>query len=317
MVENREDNIPKQEEEIPRLSTLVLDCDYLCHTVLYSAPALSHNGFRTEIVLGFLKRLIKFSSQFRPVNIVFSWDSKTSIRREVYPEYKENRSDKSKDLTEEEIENKKIAREQFSEIRDRILPDLGFSNVFLQDGYEADDIIASVTKGNEDHKFIIISSDRDLYQLITDKCYMYNPSSMKMRTPNSFKNEWNLDALLWSRVKSISGCSTDNVSGAEYKTKDGKTRRVGEKTAVKFLNGEISKETLTYKAINDAIENGVVERNKYLVELPMIGTNDYVIEENNLSRMNFVRMCERYGMKSMLNRITLLKWDDLLIGDLE
>ena len=311
MVEDREVNSSHgQKEEIPRVSVLVLDCDYICHTVLYSVPALSHLGLRTEIIMGFMKRLMTFSQQFKPKEIVFAWDSKPSLRQEVYPEYKMNR--RGKKLTEKEKKNKKAAKGQFKELREKILPSLGFKNIFIQDGYEADDIIASVVKNNPKNHFIIVSSDKDLYQLLSNNCYMYNPSAKKMRTPDSFQEEWGCRPGMWGSIKSISGCATDNVTGAQYENSKGVMVRVGEKTVIKFTKGELSDTTLAHKAITEVIKSRLAEDISYLVVLPMVGTDEYKISRSSISRESFGLFCREYGMKSMMNGVTLEKWGDLI-----
>lgn len=312
MVENRENNIANQQEKKVSRVTLVLDCDYICHTVLYSLPALSYQGVRTEITLGFLNRLLKFSDQFNPNEIVFAWDSKHSYRKEAYTQYKENRTTKPEEMTPEELEAKKIARSQFSNLRSEILPFLGFENVLMEDGYEADDIIAATVWSNSDRDFVIISSDKDLYQLLSPTCCMFNPSAKKIRTPISFEEEWGIIPGLWAKVKSISGCATDNVAGAQYKNRNGNMTRVGEKRVIKYLKGELGKNTLAYKAIKEAEALGVVDRNKILVQLPLFGTPMPGILKSKVDRHSFIKMCENLGLKSMLNSVTLLKWDNLL-----
>ena len=210
------------------MKVLVLDCNYICHAVFHSMPPLFTSQQYTQVIFGFIKKLIAYSQQFPSNDIVFAWDSKYSIRKEIYPEYKKQRADKLKDATEAELKVKKIAYDQFDDLRESILPDLGFVNVFMQDGYEADDIMASVTKCNPDCEFIVISTDQDMFQIISDSCRLYNPTTKVLRTVESFQADWGCHPCLWGEAKSISGCSTDNVKGVSG---------VAEGTAIKYLLG--------------------------------------------------------------------------------
>ena len=73
---------------------LILDSPYLCHRAKYMTGALSFGENATGVIYGFLKSLSGFQSLFNTSNFVFCWDSNTSKRREIYPEYKANRKDK-------------------------------------------------------------------------------------------------------------------------------------------------------------------------------------------------------------------------------
>ena len=73
---------------------ILLDCPYLCHRMKHTMGDLSFKGAATGIIYGFLKSLSGFQDLFRTSNFVFCWDSKTSKRKEIYPEYKANRDKK-------------------------------------------------------------------------------------------------------------------------------------------------------------------------------------------------------------------------------
>ena len=80
---------------------LLLDCNYLCHRAKHSTGDLSYGGDATGVIYGFLKSLSGFQDFFNTSNFVFCWDSNTSKRKEIYPEYKANRE--NKEYTDEEI----------------------------------------------------------------------------------------------------------------------------------------------------------------------------------------------------------------------
>ena len=265
-------------------------------------PALSFHHKYTQIIFGFMKKLMLYSDQFKPNNIAFVWDSKYSIRREIYPQYKMHRIKRDQEATEEEKHNKRIAHLQFTEIRETVLPNLGFSNVFLCEGYEGDDVMASVVANNNGYKFIVITTDQDMYQLIGNDCELYNPVTQTLRTRESFLEEHGCDPSLWGRVKSIAGCGTDNVAGV---------RGVAEKTAVRYLLDELSPKSKKFKDIKKAKE--MIHENEELVMLPMHGIEKIKMNKrNSLTRKKFVDVCEGYGFMSLINRSKLEKWDKII-----
>lgn len=286
------------------MKLLILDCNYLCHTVLHTMPAFTYNDNCTQIIFGFIKRVMSLADKFKSDNIAFTWDSKSSIRKAIYPKYKEVRLEYYRKATEEEKQLKRLAYLQFDDIRDSILTKLGFSNVFIQDGYEADDLIASIVKSNPDEQITVVTTDKDMYQIITDNCRMFSPASNILFTKKLFESMYGCEPKLWGEAKAIAGCSTDNVEGV---------KGVGEKTAIKYLLGKMNEKSKTFKEIESLRD--LIILNRELVILPMHGTDEIEINrKNNLSRSKFVSFCEEYGFKSLLNQKTLDKWDSIIAG---
>ena len=281
---------------------LIIDSNYICHSVYHSLPTLSFGSRGTSIIFGFMKRLISFASQFPSSKMIFVWDSVDSIRKEVYPDYKKVRAGRYAEMTAGEKRDKEGAHRQFTEIREVALPLLGFKHIYSQEGYEADDLMASITMNNDGHEFIIITTDQDIYQLIDDHVMLYNPASKSIQTVNTFTDEFGCHPNMWGQAKAIAGCSTDNVSGVVG---------VAEKTAIKYLTKKLSDKTKAFKNIEAAHE--MIEENKELVILPMHGTRVISIEgKDELSRQNFIHMCEKYGFQSLLTSKSLSKWDSIL-----
>jgi len=267
-------------------------------------------------VLGFLRRIIVFCETFHPEEIAFTWDSKDSIRKEVYPIYKENRRKVYDEMTAAEKEEKALSRAQFNKIRTWVLPALGFNNVFIQDGYEADDIIAAIVFGMpEEDSSVIITADKDMYQLLGENCVIYNPSAKAIHNVASFESEWGISPTDWGAAKSISGCKTDNVLGASYITETGKLMRAGEKTAIKYLNGDLGENTKAYAAIEEVLNDGTAENVSCLVVLPLDGTDTPVLQDSNLSESSFRHVCSTYGLKTLTSDVTIQKWLNLLSGE--
>jgi 5'-3' exonuclease len=271
---------------------LLLDCNYLCHRAKYTTGDLSYGGDATGVIYGFLKSLGIFQDLFRTSNFVFCFDSAKSKRKEIYPEYKANRWDKEK--TEEEIEFDKSFRKQVKKLRTTYLPMIGFKNVFIQKGYESDDVIASFCGNLQDgEEAIIISSDHDLYQCIAHNVSFYNPQSRKILTLQGFKKQYGIKPTEWALVKAIAGCATDNIKGI---------KGIGEKTAIKYLKGDLKKGK---KLLDINCSDGVrlALENHFLVCLPMKGTKKFKITQDELSKHGWRQVIELLGMKSIRDRM--------------
>ena len=273
---------------------LILDCNYLCHRAKYTTGALSFGENATGVIYGFLKSLSGFQSLFDTSNFVFCWDSNTSKRREIYPEYKANRKDK--EYTDEEIEFDKAFRKQIKKLRTTYLPMIGFKNVFIQRGYESDDIMASVALqlsqcGNE---AIIITSDHDLYQCISANVSCYNPQTNKIMTLQGFKKQYGIESYEWVLAKAIAGCTSDNIEGV---------KGVGEKTAIKYLKTQLKTTDKKYYDISCLDGKTIFERNFPLVKLPMKGTQRFKLKRDKLSEQGWHQVVKLLGLKSIREKI--------------
>jgi len=263
---------------------------------MYIMKGLSYKDKQTGVIFGFLKRLLSFGVQFKPDAVVFAWDSKSSIRKKEYPDYKANR--KKSDLSEEEKELLDVSFAQFDELREGVLPRIGFRNVFMWEGYEADDIIANVVKERFrfEKEMVVVTTDDDLYQLL-DLCSLWDPYKKRLYTRADFIKEWGIDPIEWSMVKCLAGCSSDNVRGISG---------VGYKTAAKYLRKELSSNSKVYKKI-ESEKSKFCEVNFPLVHLPK-KVKTFPIFNDSFNIDEFEQVCEAYGFYSFLKKDVLKKW---------
>ena len=162
---------------------LVLDCNYICWCHAYGiGQALSYGGQRTEVIYGFLKQLLVLSEKFAPNQIAFCWDSPVYKRRDLYPGYKK----KDAPASPEEAQGISLLLEQFNQLREYILPYLGFTNIYQVKGYEADDLIATLVMSyGRKIPVVVVSRDHDLYQLL-DFCTLYSITGRATTTRDEF-----------------------------------------------------------------------------------------------------------------------------------
>jgi len=268
---------------------LILDSDFLCHKAKHVFKSLAFDGQPTGILFGFLKDLEIFQEEFSPYSFVFCWDTGHGLRESMYPIYKANR--RKNEYTESEIEFENFFRKQMKLLREKYLQEVGFQNIFWQDGYESDDLIAKVceTVTKQQDRAIIISADHDLYQLLTDDIQIYNPSSKKKLNQKSFEDEYGITPKQWVTVKCLAGCSTDNIKGI---------KGVGEKTAIKFLKHELNPDSATYAKII-LEKDSILETNRPLIGLPLDGTNEIELTQDAVSKKEWRSLCRRYGMRTL------------------
>jgi len=274
---------------------LLLDCNFLCHRMKHTMGDLSYKGSATGIIYGFLESLSGFQDLFNTSRFIFCWDSKYSKRKEIYPESKANRD--KKEYSEEEIKFDIAFRKQMKKLRTTYLPMIGFKNIFVQKGYESDDIIASICSCkylDEENEAIIITSDKDLYQCIRPNVSFYNPQTSKILTLQGFKKQYGIHPIRWGLVKSFAGCTTDNVVGI---------RGIGEKTAIKYMERELGTYTKAHQAIMSPEGTTIFNRNQKLVILPFEGTQQFKLRRDKLSEGGWKQVTKLLGMKSIRDRI--------------
>jgi len=268
--------------------TLILDSNYLGHQARYAFRELNAMGTPTGVIFGFLSRVLHLGQMFHTNDVVFCWDSSTSLRKRLYPEYKAHRKPATPELAKE----LEVAFRQFRILREQVLPRIGFRNVRMQDGYEADDLIARMVH-DELGEFVVVSADEDLYQLLQGNVRVYNPSSKLIMTRGRLYEEHGVSPSEWLRAKVVAGCRSDNVSGVPG---------VGMATALKWVKVELPSTSKTVGKILTFInDKEAVSLNTKLVTLPFEGTEAVPHVADSFSVRNFCQICGHYGFESFLD----------------
>ena len=193
---------------------------FRCYFAFISRPLTNKNGENVSAVFGFFRNMHWILEHYKPNCIIAAMDSKTkTFRHEMYAEYKATRNKTPDDL-----------HAQVPWICD-ILETLGIP-VLQCDGYEADDIIATVAKkcGEQGRKCRILSGDKDLMQLVNDYTEILKPesgaSTWKVTNADGVEAEWGVRPEKLLDLLSLYGDTADNVPGVHG---------VGVKTAAKLL----------------------------------------------------------------------------------
>ena len=278
-------------EEFEMSTTLLIDVSNMAHRAFYTTGSLSFGGDPTGVLYGLFRDIIEFRELFNADRIAFCFDGGWDKRIEVFPQYKSNRIAHRSELLPEDKELRRELRRQIYRLRNGLLNEAGFRNVFWQEGYEADDIIAWIAE-NHSHDFVIVSTDQDLFQcLVEDRVSMWNPITKRSTTQTSFELKYGVCPMQWSMVKAIAGCDGDGVPGI---------KGVGEKTAAKWIQGKLKPNSKAYEAIALASEH--IKFNLQLVRLPFPGCGPFELNDDDVTKRSWDHVMNSLGMKSLIGR---------------
>lgn len=208
---------------------LLLDGNSLAYRAFFALPPLTNDmGVHTNATYGFTMMLNKIIEEEQPTKVMVAFDAgKTTFRHESYSEYKGGRAKTPQELSE-----------QFPYIR-KLIDAYNIKRYELPN-YEADDIIGTLAKEAEgrDIDVIIVSGDKDLTQLATDRVTVYvtrkGITDIEKYTPAHIEEKYGLTPDQIIDMKGLMGDQSDNIPGVPG---------VGEKTAIKLLkeHGTIEK----------------------------------------------------------------------------
>ncbi len=175
-------------------------------------------GFPTNALYGFINMINKIVEEENPEYMAVAFDIGKNFRKAKYDFYKEGRNKTPQDL----IDQMPVARD--------ILKAMGIK-YFELEPYEADDIIGTISKMTEedpDAYTLIVSSDKDLLQLVSDETEMklLKQKDYIRYNRESFKKDYGVEPIRIIDLKGLSGDPSDNIPGVQG---------VGDKTALKLL----------------------------------------------------------------------------------
>lgn len=194
---------------------------YRAYFALLNRPLTNPGGDNISAVVIFFKNLKALISKYRPCYLAAAFDSRVkTFRHELYAEYKANRAKTPEDLHAQVPWIEEIL--QAFEIP-----------VLRSDGFEADDIIATVARecAAQNRPCRVLSGDKDLLQLVTDSCREMQPDKTnggwEVIGIQEVKDKWGIPPEKMLDYLSLVGDTSDNVPGV---------KGVGGKTAVRLLN---------------------------------------------------------------------------------
>ena len=192
--------------------TIIDTFGFLFRSYFALPPLKSKNGFPTGMITGFMNFIAGIGKDIKTDYLVFALDSKgDSFRKEIYHQYKAHRPEAPEDL-----------KVQLPVVID-LIEKMGFI-VASKVGFEADDIIASLCEDAKKNNILvqIVSHDKDLYQLIDENTFLFDPINKKKITSESCFLKYGVTPAQFVDYQSLLGDSADNVPGV---------KGIGEKTA--------------------------------------------------------------------------------------
>ena len=201
-------------------------------------------GFPTNGLYGFVNMINKILNEEDPLYILVAFDIGKTFRHDKYDDYKGRRSETPDDL-----------KMQFP-VAKEILVSMGIKYLEVV-GYEADDIIGTYAKmidDGDDYTGLIVSSDKDLLQLISDKVTvkLLKSKDYIMMDHDTFIDTYGIEPVRMIDLKGLMGDASDNIPGV---------KGIGEKTALKLLKDYDTIENL-YEHIDEvkgAVHNKLVD----------------------------------------------------------
>ena len=202
---------------------LLIDGHSMAYRAFYALPAenfTTAGGQHTNAIYGFATMLLSLLSSEKPTHVAVAFDvSRKTFRSEIFPEYKANRA-----KTPDEF------RSQMSYLHE-LVSAFGIST-FEIEGYEADDILATIAKRAESEgaEVLICTGDRDSFQLVNDKTTVLYPkrgvSDLARMTPAAVAEKYGMSPSQYPDFAALRGDPSDNLPSVPG---------VGEKTASKWI----------------------------------------------------------------------------------
>ncbi len=228
------------------MKLLLIDGNSIMNRAFYGIRMLTNKkGEFTNALTGFMNIYLKLIKEEHPDHVAAAFDLKApTFRHRMFDGYKANRHGMPEELAQ-----------QMPVIRE-LLPALGVT-VVEKEGYEADDIIGTLSRAASDSgvECVIMTGDRDSFQLINDKVTVRLASNKEdiFYTPEKINEVYGVTPLQMIEVKTLMGDSSDNIPGVAG---------IGEKTALSLIQKYHSVQYIYDNIDTIEIANGV--RNKLI-----------------------------------------------------
>ncbi len=285
---------------------ILIDAYALIHRAYHALPPLTtKNGEMVNAVFGFSSILLKVINEFKPDYMAAAFDMpEPTFRHEEYKEYKAKRPEAPPDLYPQVPRVKEI------------LKALGVP-IYEKSGYEADDIIGTITKKivGEDIGILILTGDMDTLQLVNNNVKVYTPKR-GLNEPIIYDEKKvmeRFEGLKPSQMvdfKGLKGDPSDNIPGV---------KGIGEKTAINLLSRYKTIEKL-YEAVGkdkvDGASQSVLEKLKtgkdmafFSKKLSILNLNvpiNFSLKENEFEKINkenLIKVFRDLGFTRLIERL--------------
>jgi len=289
----------------------LIDGNSLAYRAFFALPEsiATADGRPTNAIYGFASMMAKLVIDHHPRAVIVAWDKGWSGREKVYSEYKSQRKSRP-DLLKEQWPHLAPLAEAF-----------GFKNVHV-DGYEADDVIATLANRAADQGMpvMIVSGDRDVYQLVREGIRVMTTSrgvtDTKIYDHAGVVERYGIPPELVTDFIGLKGDTSDNIPGVPG---------IGDKTAAQLLqqfgslekvlesvdeiSGAKRKQNLTDHA-DDARVSKQLATMVLDVDVPLAITDEL---RNPPDRLKLRDVAAEFELRSVIERLDD-EWDELVPG---
>lgn len=296
---------------------LLIDGNSILNRAFYGLPDLTtKDGRHTNAVLGFLNIIFKVIDEEKATHACVAFDVKhPTFRHEMYGEYKGTRKPMPEEL-----------REQVPLMKE-VLASMHIATI-ERPGYEADDILGTLSRLGDlaGYQVVVLSGDRDLLQLATDKIRIRLPKTKAGKTiiENYFASDvidtYGVDPVTFIDMKGLMGDTSDNIPGVPG---------IGEKTAAKLLveygsldsvyeNIDSMKKSKMRDNLIEFKEQAYLSKELATIKLDCeLDADLNIMELNNIYNEDSYRLFSSLEFKSLLARFDENKKEETVSIDIE
>ncbi|BDB95931.1 DNA polymerase I [Candidatus Hydrogenosomobacter endosymbioticus] len=277
---------------------ILIDGSGFIYRAFYALPPLSHKGTQIGAVFGFCNMILRLRETKKPTHWAVVFDSPVpTFRSSIFPMYKQNRTEKPKELISQ-FDIVKEACEAFK------IPTL------CSPKFEADDVIATYARKIVSLGYMveIVSSDKDLMQLVDENTLIYDPIKSKTISNQEVIEKWGVAPDKIVDVQALSGDPSDNIPGVPG---------IGPKTATKLIQEFGSLDSLFKRIdlVSSTKKGALIRSNESLARMSKtLATLRY---DTPLPNNNFIELLryqdptstalsnflQKYGFNSLNNKI--------------
>ncbi len=279
----------------PESPVYIIDGSSFLYRAYYSIrPLTTKDGVPVNAVYGFCRMIRKLIDTYEPSHVLLVWDSKgKTVRHDLYPAYKETRQATPSDLMQQ-----KVLIQEFAEC-------IGLAQ-FARPTIEADDLMYSVAKvlEKQGHESIVVSSDKDLGQVLSEKIQILDPFKEKMITKESLEEKlgFALDKLPF--YYALVGDSSDNIPGVAGIGPKGATKLVQAFESLNDLYEKIPtiKSERTRRLLTESRDNAFLSEQLFTLQIYETESDKEKFRFNEEGWALATPLFEKYGFKSFLKK---------------
>lgn len=206
---------------------MIIDGHGLAYRAAHVLSLHRENGKNVSVIFGLLKMIHSLLEEHMPKSACIVWDCKGSMAKEkLFPGYKIHRRTLDWDKPDDR-EKVMLAREIRTQIDDlyNVIPAFGIKQLRVE-GVEGDDIIGLLCDSLHG-SILVVSSDKDIFQVVRPGISIYYPPKDKLLTVLNFEAEMGLKPELWLHFRCLTGDISDGIGGL---------KGFGEVTSKRILN---------------------------------------------------------------------------------